>query len=613
MKKLAIYVHFDPKGEVREYIFKCLQGLQEVVSDILFVVNGTISPDARKRLEKMNVEILVRENVGFDWSAWKAGIEYYGYDKLYSYDELLLTNNTFYGPIYPFAEMWSAMDKKECDFWGIVRHPEVNSLWIDNDPKSKMLSHIQSYWLVFKNKILRSPNFKSYWENITVHKSYQEMVGYGETKLTKYFEDCGFQSATYIDSEKYNKIFWGNISAFLPDSAIIDEKCPVLKRKPFFEDHQLAFNSGLTNKLEKALDYITHNTSYDENLIWSDLLKSQSMYKLHYNLNLNYTLSSTSNNYEKSKEKIALIMFIYPEEKIEYMYHYVKSAPEFVDIFVVTTKEEMVKKIEKLFNTLPNKVEYRVQQNRGRDNTALLVTCKDVAQNYDFIGFVHAKKSPHVNALFGRDFSEHCFTNLLYDENYVKNVIQLFKDNKHIGFLSPPPPHIGALNIMGDEWSCNYYNTRSFLKEKMKIDVNLDEVCLSAFGGMFWFRKEAFKTMLSYNWSFEDFPEEPLSAADGLLTHSIERFIPYLVQYDGYYPAWVMVDKYASMYVENLYFRLRNLHTAYQFSLNKKDKKILLDHYKLKYYYYKIMSKIVWSKKKKKKAYKSKMYFYKNL
>ena len=63
-KRLAIYVHFDKKGAVRDYVVHCLKGLQEVVSDILVVVNGDLSDEGRCALEVLGVDILVRENLG---------------------------------------------------------------------------------------------------------------------------------------------------------------------------------------------------------------------------------------------------------------------------------------------------------------------------------------------------------------------------------------------------------------------------------------------------------------------------------------------------------------------------------------------------------------------
>ena len=58
---------------------------------------------------------------------------------------------------------------------------------------------------------------------------------------------------------------------------------------------------------------------------------------------------------------------------------------------------------------------------------------------------------------------------------------------------------------------------------------------MAPFGGMFWVKTKALKTLTSYDWKCEDFPSEPFPTDDGLLPHSIERLISILAQRDGYF------------------------------------------------------------------------------
>lgn len=621
MKKLALYVHHDPKGEVRDYIIYCLKGLQEVVDEILFIVNGSISAESRLKLEALGVKILVRENKGFDWWAWKAGIEYYGYEKIAQYDELLLTNNTYYGPIYPFSEMWNKMDQIDCDFWGISRHPELD-VFIENNPDNKVYEFIQSFWIVFKKKILKSHDFVDYWQNIKPQNSYQEMIGYGETKLTKYFEEHGFKSAVFLDFDKYSKLIYN--PPFVSDIQIIEDRCPILKRKFLFDYKKdiLSFRSDYITR--QLLEYLKEQNLYDVELIWQDLLATQSMSGINDCLHLNYILPSKLSAESKKHPKTAVIMYIYPLDLIDYCYRYAQNIPEYIDIIIVNTREDVAAACRKIFSSLPNKVEYRLQQNRGRDNTALLITCKDVITQYEYIGFVHSKRSPHFqNTINGEFFRDHCFISLLYSKNYIENIIATFSKNKRLGILCPLLPNASNYaHLLTDKWACNYDNARKFLIEKMKLNLPLDENQVAPFGGMYWFRSEALKTLSSYPWKFEDFPEEPLSASDGLLTHTIERIVSLLAQYDGYYTAWVAPDFYGEAYLNNMYYKyreLRNFLTS-QSVVNTWGEKINVKdiyHYtrnKLRYWKYKFLSAVTFGqthkkikKKRKKLKYRIKI------
>jgi hydroxylamine reductase len=58
----------------------------------------------------------------------------------------------------------------------------------------------------------------------------------------------------------------------------------------------------------------------------------------------------------------------------------------------VTSSKEKKEKISDVFKNLKNNVEYIIQENRGRDNTALLISGAPVIKTYDYICFAHAKK-----------------------------------------------------------------------------------------------------------------------------------------------------------------------------------------------------------------------------
>lgn len=597
MKRLALYVHHDPKGDVRDYILYCLKGLQEVVDDILFIVNGSITPQGRKDIEKLGIKILVRENQGFDWWAWKAGIEYYGYEKIAEYDELLLTNNTYYGPIYPFSEMWSEMDKRDCDFWGINRHRETDEYWIPEDKSSKMQEHIQSYWLVFRKRILISDAFKNYWLNLRPHNSFKEMVGYGETKLTKYFENQGYKSDTYMNHHKYDTLINSN-PCFLSAHQVIKDKSPILKRKYLYDDYfnniDLSNHSNLGPK--SILKFLQLHKLYDINLIWDDLLSFVPMSVINTRLHLNYILPTNLSHNNKTSAKTAIIFYIYSEDLIDYCYNYAKNIPENIDIFIINTTDAVQQFCKKKFNTLSNKIEYRLQQNRGRDNAALLITCKDVIENYEYLCFVHSKKSPHFeNTIRGEFFRDHNFLSLLYNNDYIKNIIEIFDKNKRLGILCPLIPNTSNYAcLIFDKWTCNWNNAKNFIKNKLKLDIPLDKDVMGPFGNMFWCRTAALKTLSAYPWRFEDFPEEPLTASDGLLTHTIERITSSLAQYDGYYTAWVSPDFYAEAYLNNFYYKYRNTQNLQINNISLRSFKDAFHHTKnkIRYWRYKLLSKI---------------------
>ena len=549
-------MHYDSKGEVRDYVIYCLNGLKEVVSEIMVVANGELSEEGRQKLDAADVKLLVRKNKGFDFNAWKEAIEHIGYDNIAQYDELLLTNNSYYSPIYPFSEMWNAMDDEACDFWGVNMHPETGS----NIPR-----HIQSYWIVFRKKILASDIWRKYWANLPFLQNLEDVILKCEVKLTGHFEENGFKPAAYMRLEKYDKLIHEN-PAFVSDIQVIEDNCPIVKRKFFFDYNYITSEAGdlvMPFHAKRLINYLEKNNPVLADIIWDDLLKTQHLSVLNDRLNLNFILSSElPPKHMILSPKAAVIIYIYYEDAIEYCCKYSRAIPEYIDIVIVYASESVREKCESFFSGKPEKIIYKKQPNRGRDNAALLVTCKEIVKQYDLICFLHAKKSAYnFGDLPGEDFREHCFSSLLYSAPFVENVIEVFNNNPRLGFLVPFTLTGGQAVIIADEWSWNYDNAGKILKHYFNIEEKkyLDPHPIAPFGGMFWARTKALDTLTSYNWQYEDFPEEPMKKLDGLLAHALERLMPRLAQNDGFYAAFVAPDLYADSYFGRMYCMNREM------------------------------------------------------
>src|SRR5690348_13729704 len=66
--RVAIFCHFDRRGEVREHVLHYVSGLGRAGFEIVFVTNsGRLRPDAQERLRALCAAILVRRNIGYDF------------------------------------------------------------------------------------------------------------------------------------------------------------------------------------------------------------------------------------------------------------------------------------------------------------------------------------------------------------------------------------------------------------------------------------------------------------------------------------------------------------------------------------------------------------------
>ncbi|MDR3072761.1 MAG: rhamnan synthesis F family protein, partial [Clostridiales Family XIII bacterium] len=163
-KRVAIFVFYDNDGIVDRCVEVFLKGLNLHLQRLVIVVNGEIDFQARALLSQYTNEIIIRKNEGFDVWGWKTGIDYLGRDAIREYDELILVNDTMFGPFYPLSELFDSMSPKGFDFWGITAYPEDRELYsfAAKNPYKYVPTHIQSYFTVFCKTLLISEDFYRY-------------------------------------------------------------------------------------------------------------------------------------------------------------------------------------------------------------------------------------------------------------------------------------------------------------------------------------------------------------------------------------------------------------------------------------------------------------------
>ena len=594
MKRVAIYFFYDKDGVVDRYVNYFLEDFKQNLDRLIVVCNGKLTPGGREEFSKYTNEIIVRENKGFDVWAYKEGIEYIGWDNLKNYDELIMLNMTIMGPIYSFKEMFDEMDsRKELDFWGITKfHKFPVDPW-GLIKYGYIPEHIQSHFIAVRNPMLTSYEFKQHWEKMRMINTYFESVSYHESIFTKKFNDKGFKSDSYINSDDL-KDFTDHPIIDYPKKIIEEKRCPIFKRRSFFNPYDDFLTRSIGGQSLKLYNYLKENTEYDTDLIWENLLRTENMYDIKNTLHLNYSLPNRYIlNKLENNHKIGLFLHIYFEDLIDECFDYSSNLPEHADIFITTNSEEKKKKIEKKFSTLKNKLDIKVIENRGRDVSAFLIPNSEEILKYDMACFAHDKKTKQLHPeLKGEEFKYKCLENILGNKNFVNNIINLFVENPRLGLLSPPAPnHAEFYGNLGREWGENYDITVEFLKD-LKIEINVDKgkAPIAPYGTMFWFRPKAMKKLLEKTWKYEDFPKEP-NKIDGTLLHAIERAYPFVVQEAGFYSANVLNEDFTRVEMTNLGFMLSSLNkTLYS---NK-----LFQHYGMQYFLLDFMKKTLGGKLK---------------
>ncbi len=552
INRLAIYMFYDEQGIVDDYVTWKLEKLREHVSFIYVVSNSKLTLESRKKLEAVADTVYVRENIGYDVWAYKEAIDRIGWPKLTSYDEVVFLNYTFFGPIVPFAEMFAKADATDCDFWGITAHGE------DKGAHPRLPEHIQSHWIAVRARMLKSSEFRVYWDSMRVVTSYTESIEFHETRFTELFKNAGFQPWVYLDLKK----FPSKHPLFDNVDLAIKARCPIIKRRTFF--HDPGYLERFAVRLPDAIAAIGRVGYYPTELIWKNLARTTSLRTLLANIEAMQILPETQvlgDPAKVAKYKVAVLMHVFYPDMVEELLGYVARIPGAPDVYVTAPNEKTAKAIKAELTRLGEKVkEIRVaKEDRGRDMAPLVIGCRDVVLNgkYDLICRVHSKKSPQDGHNVGSLFKRHMFENLLASREYVLNIFQLFESQPSLGLVMPTTVHIGYPTL-GHAWFGNKEGAQELAK-KIGMTVSLDdETPVAPFGGMFWFRPAAMKKLFAHPFQYTDFNKEP-DNKDGSLTHILERMFAYVAQDAGYLTQWVVTRQMAATNYVKLEYKYQRL------------------------------------------------------
>ena len=568
MKRLGIYAFFDPKGVVDDYVFYFLQCLALHTDRIVVVVNGNILPEYNSKLNDLGYSVIVRDNVGFDACAYRQAI--LSCNDLSSYDELILCNNSFFGPVYPLTDVFEEMQKREqsatdnkenkLDFWGMTIHSSSEDCILGN----KISEHVQTFFIVFKRKVFTSDVFLNFFENLTPPKSFLEAVLFFEIELTKQLSMVGFNYDAFIKKEKYPNL---NVTILYPYTLIKDDHLPLIKRKVFFEDYENFINVGRGNQSRKLIDYIKTEKLYDTNLIWQHLLRTQKFSSLALNLHLNYIVSSKYVNnlhiLEKLKEqnkKCALIVYIYYQQSVLRCLNYAQYLNDIFDIYIVSSSQLTLDECKRLSIEKNLTVKrFIIKQNRGRDVSSYLIECRDVFFEYEYVCYFHDKMSPQLkNNLNSVDFFEHCMDSILPSREYALNVLNTFENDEKLGLLVPPPLNWGLFFFSEHLLNSNNAIMMKKIFKDLSINLPFDNNPIAPYGDYFWCRTKALRIIFNKQWQYSDFPYEPLPI-DGTILHAIERVHPTVAQASGFLSAWINSESSEAIFCRNNYYYQRTL------------------------------------------------------
>ncbi len=218
MKRLILFAHFDKDNIVDDYVIRLLEGFKPHYDRLVFVSDSDLGEEEQDKIRPFGEIAHAAHHGEYDFGSWKRAFQYVG-DDIHEFDEAIIVNDSCFGPLYDFSEMFDKMDQNDCDFWGVTGTiiKRINQYCINN------------YIMSFRKPIFSNNRFQEFWKNITKLGDKLEIVGKYEFGLSDLLFEEGYKGEAYCGWYDTDIMV---TSAFFP-KVWLKKRCPIVKVKVF--------------------------------------------------------------------------------------------------------------------------------------------------------------------------------------------------------------------------------------------------------------------------------------------------------------------------------------------------------------------------------------------
>ncbi len=258
MKRICLFAGYSSKGVIEDYVLYYLQELSKI-SDVYYLADNKILPEELEKLTPYVKGAYGYNHGKYDFGSWQELINKISWEKLAEYDELILTNDSVFGPLCYFKDFIESLEKdKEWDLCGVNTAYDFHT-W-----------HLSSYFLIFRKNGFLSDTFKEHINSIEKEDNFKKVVEKYEIGLSRKMVEAGFSVKNAVDFKKNIYISWRNF---------VMSGSPLIKRKIFNDE---LFLICRTLGWEK---FLNKHTKYDISLLYDYVNSFKSRFRIFRLLN----------------------------------------------------------------------------------------------------------------------------------------------------------------------------------------------------------------------------------------------------------------------------------------------------------------------------------------
>ena len=439
MKRLGVFVFYDPQGIVDDYVLYLLREMRSVCTELITVCNGKLTDEGKSRLLRYCGSVFCRENRGMDAGALKDFFTNLGSREYWSsFDELVWFNDTCYGPLIPMKDVFTEMEQREsCDFWGITAHARSSARW-PGRRNMGIEEHLQSYFIAVKQPLLGDERFWRFWKDIVISDDFHETVANYELSLTPTFASWGYRYGVFCDtrSRDTNPDCVCNLTAEAMYLLVSRYNCPFVKRKNFIRTRAETLVQTNGEQVYKTVQYIRRHRAYDTSLIYQNLMRLYDQSLWRENLCHDFILSA-EHSPDGPVPPALILAELDHEDTVWELADCLDTLPENCVLEAVTRNVGLVPTIEK---QLPVRATHVLPHRQPGLAPMFAVLNGEYTNQYGYFCFLQENWGEPGNDLHLPESASRfsLYGNLVNGCDFIRNVLHTFEAEPQLGIMEPP-------------------------------------------------------------------------------------------------------------------------------------------------------------------------------
>lgn len=179
-RRLCLFAGYDKDAKIDEYVIYYINELSKY-SDVYYCADCEMANEELQKLSPITKGAFASRHKEYDFGSWKYILNQIGWEKVSEYDEVLLVNDSCFGPIFPLSEVFNKMDKLDLDAWSMAEN-----------------KFLMSFFVGVKTSVFMHPSVKTFFDNIKAENDKYLVIKKYERGFSRLLNDISTKTGGYL-------------------------------------------------------------------------------------------------------------------------------------------------------------------------------------------------------------------------------------------------------------------------------------------------------------------------------------------------------------------------------------------------------------------------------